>query len=181
MMYADDCVYVYPCRPSLQELFTLFFANLEDSIPSVRQGAAAAIANVVKAYGKLSISTAGITTACLTWLPVVIGLWLTDIIMYFVMWTEYGIKYENGMYQLHQSVIIYAIYSVMILKMTSSFRIIFWMSIFGVASLQTKRLLMKIGRHEPEHRFQRIGTLLEERSLGFHVHIITKSSGATYI
>ena len=62
MMYAGDCVYIYPCRPSLQELFTLFFANLKDSIPSVRQGGAAAIANVVKAYGKLSISTARIMT-----------------------------------------------------------------------------------------------------------------------
>jgi len=40
----------------------------------VRQGAAAAIANVVKAYGKLSISTAGIMATCLTWLSVIIGL-----------------------------------------------------------------------------------------------------------
>ena len=38
-------------RGSLNELFPLFFGNLEDSIPSVRQGAAAAIASVVKAYG----------------------------------------------------------------------------------------------------------------------------------
>ena len=38
-------------RPSLDELFPLFFTNLEDSIPSVRQGAAVAVANVVKAYG----------------------------------------------------------------------------------------------------------------------------------
>ena len=49
------CSWLYiPRRPSLDELFTLFFANLEDSIPSVRQGAAGAIANVVQAYGKLS-------------------------------------------------------------------------------------------------------------------------------
>ena len=39
------------CRNSLDELFPLFFSNLEDSIPSVRQGGAVAIANVVKAYG----------------------------------------------------------------------------------------------------------------------------------
>ena len=97
MMYADDCVYTYPCMPSLQELFTLFSANLEDSIPSVRQRAAAAIANVVKAYGKPSISTAGTMTACLTWLSVVIGLRLTDMVMYLQMWTELGIKYENYM------------------------------------------------------------------------------------
>ena len=38
-------------RGSLDELFPLFFGNLEDSIPSVRQGAAAAIASVVKVYG----------------------------------------------------------------------------------------------------------------------------------
>ena len=39
------------CRPFIEELFPLFIGNLEDSIPSVRQGAAAAIANIVKAYG----------------------------------------------------------------------------------------------------------------------------------
>ena len=40
------------CRPFIGELFPLFIGrNLEDSIPSVRQGAAAAIANIVKAYG----------------------------------------------------------------------------------------------------------------------------------
>ena len=38
-------------RKSLDELFPLFFSNLEDSIPSVRQGGAVAIANVVRAYG----------------------------------------------------------------------------------------------------------------------------------
>ncbi|KAK4314086.1 hypothetical protein Pmani_014616 [Petrolisthes manimaculis] len=36
---------------SMELLYPLFFTNLEDSIPSVRQGAAVAIANVVKAYG----------------------------------------------------------------------------------------------------------------------------------
>ena len=41
-----------PVRPNLDELFSLFFLNLEDSIPSVRQGAAVAIGNVVKAYGE---------------------------------------------------------------------------------------------------------------------------------
>ena len=39
------------CRSYLEELFPLFLANLEDSIPSVRQGGAATIASVVKAYG----------------------------------------------------------------------------------------------------------------------------------
>ncbi|GAB6021645.1 hypothetical protein CHUAL_004229 [Chamberlinius hualienensis] len=38
------------CRPSLEALFPLFYANLEDNITSVRQGAAAALANVVKVY-----------------------------------------------------------------------------------------------------------------------------------
>ncbi len=41
-----------PHRPWLDELFPLFFANLEDSIPSVRQGAAAALTSVTKAYGE---------------------------------------------------------------------------------------------------------------------------------
>jgi hypothetical protein len=36
---------------SLDELFPLLFSNLEDSIPSIRQGGAVAIANVVRAYG----------------------------------------------------------------------------------------------------------------------------------
>lgn len=40
------------CRSSLDALFPLFFTNLEDNITSVRQGAAAALANVVKAYGE---------------------------------------------------------------------------------------------------------------------------------
>ena len=42
------------CSPYLNDLFSLFLANLEDSIPSVRQGAAVALASVVKAYGKMS-------------------------------------------------------------------------------------------------------------------------------
>lgn len=36
----------------MKELFPLFLGNLEDSIPSVRQGAAVAIGSVVKTYGK---------------------------------------------------------------------------------------------------------------------------------
>lgn len=40
---------------SMEELYPLFFTNLEDNIPSVRQGAAVAIANVVRAYGKDSL------------------------------------------------------------------------------------------------------------------------------
>ena len=43
-------IYFY-FRPVMVELFPLFYANLQDNIPSVRQGAAEAIANVVKAYG----------------------------------------------------------------------------------------------------------------------------------
>ena len=35
----------------MDELFPLLCLNLEDSIPSVRQGGAVAIANVVRAYG----------------------------------------------------------------------------------------------------------------------------------
>ncbi|GIX77823.1 uncharacterized protein CEXT_208401 [Caerostris extrusa] len=35
----------------LDKLYPLFFTNLKDGIPSVRQGAAGALANVVKAYG----------------------------------------------------------------------------------------------------------------------------------
>ncbi|ROT82029.1 uncharacterized protein [Penaeus vannamei] len=37
---------------SLEVLYPLFFNNLQDNIPSVRQGAAAALSNVVRAYGK---------------------------------------------------------------------------------------------------------------------------------
>lgn len=35
------------------EFYPLFFENLSDSIPSVRQGAAISLGNVVKAYGKM--------------------------------------------------------------------------------------------------------------------------------
>ncbi|RUS87848.1 hypothetical protein EGW08_004381 [Elysia chlorotica] len=37
-------------RSSLPALYPLFFNNLQDNIPSVRQGAAVAISNIVKAY-----------------------------------------------------------------------------------------------------------------------------------
>ncbi|XP_042227117.1 uncharacterized protein LOC121869653 [Homarus americanus] len=37
---------------TMEELYPLFFTNLQDNIPSVRQGAAIAIANIVRAYGK---------------------------------------------------------------------------------------------------------------------------------
>ena len=40
------------CLQFMEELFPLFVGNLEDSIPSIRQGAAAAIASVVTAYGE---------------------------------------------------------------------------------------------------------------------------------
>ncbi|XP_038077963.1 uncharacterized protein LOC119745577 [Patiria miniata] len=39
-------------RPSMEKLYPLFFANLADNIPSVRQGAAVALLNVAKAYGE---------------------------------------------------------------------------------------------------------------------------------
>lgn len=39
-------------RASMELLYPLFFTNLQDNIPSVRQGAAIALANVVRAYGK---------------------------------------------------------------------------------------------------------------------------------
>ncbi|XP_065844840.1 uncharacterized protein [Oscarella lobularis] len=42
-------------RSFLDELYHLFFDNLADGIPSVRQGAALALANVVEAYGKESL------------------------------------------------------------------------------------------------------------------------------
>ena len=38
------------CKPFLKELLDLFFHNLEDSIPSVRQGGAVALATVVEVY-----------------------------------------------------------------------------------------------------------------------------------
>ncbi|KAJ7369805.1 hypothetical protein OS493_036321 [Desmophyllum pertusum] len=40
------------CSSSMDELYPLFFENLSDSIPSVRQGAAMSLGNVVKAYGE---------------------------------------------------------------------------------------------------------------------------------
>lgn len=36
-------------------LYPLFYSNLQDNIPSVRQGAALAIANVAQVYGKKKI------------------------------------------------------------------------------------------------------------------------------
>ena len=39
-------------RSSMDSLYPLFFQNLEDNIPSVRQGAAVALGNVIRAYGK---------------------------------------------------------------------------------------------------------------------------------
>ena len=38
----------------MDELYPLFFENLSDSIPSVRQGSAMSLSNVVKAYGMYS-------------------------------------------------------------------------------------------------------------------------------
>lgn len=39
----------------MEEFYPLFFENLSDSIPSVRQGAAMSLGNVVKAYGKMNL------------------------------------------------------------------------------------------------------------------------------
>lgn len=44
-------------RPALPSLYPMFFHNLEDPIPSVRQGAASSIANVVRAYGQEALAT----------------------------------------------------------------------------------------------------------------------------
>ncbi|KAK3597150.1 hypothetical protein CHS0354_038078 [Potamilus streckersoni] len=43
-------------RTSIPALYPLFFKNLQDSIPSVRQGAALALSNVVKAYSDESFA-----------------------------------------------------------------------------------------------------------------------------
>ncbi|XP_076055845.1 uncharacterized protein LOC143033974 isoform X2 [Oratosquilla oratoria] len=42
--------YSQEARSTMEQLYPLFFANLKDNIPSVRQGAATAIGNIVKAY-----------------------------------------------------------------------------------------------------------------------------------
>lgn len=44
-------------QSSMQELYPLFFTNLSDPIPSVRQGAAVALANIAQAYGIEAIGT----------------------------------------------------------------------------------------------------------------------------
>lgn len=44
-------------RPALPDLFPMFFRNLEDPIPSVRQGAASSLGNVVRAYGEEALET----------------------------------------------------------------------------------------------------------------------------
>lgn len=36
----------------MESLYPMFYRNLSDPIPSVRQGAASALSNVVKAYGE---------------------------------------------------------------------------------------------------------------------------------
>ncbi|KAK2561519.1 hypothetical protein P5673_015491 [Acropora cervicornis] len=42
--------------PRMGEFYPLFFENLSDSIPSVRQGAAISLGNVVKAYGESALA-----------------------------------------------------------------------------------------------------------------------------
>ena len=45
-------------------LFPLFLGNLEDSIPSVRQGAAVAVAQLLTAYGTVIQNYAFILLSC---------------------------------------------------------------------------------------------------------------------
>ena len=42
-------------KSSMEELYPLFFTNLSDPIPSVRQGAAIALANIAEAYGNEAV------------------------------------------------------------------------------------------------------------------------------
>jgi hypothetical protein len=54
----------------MTELYPLFFGNLSDSIASVRQGAAVALTNVVKAYGikeSYLIKSIPLLLICLLW------------------------------------------------------------------------------------------------------------------
>ena len=44
------------CRPHLDRLYPLLFANLHDNIPSVRQGGAEALANAARAYGETALT-----------------------------------------------------------------------------------------------------------------------------
>lgn len=39
----------------MKSLYPLFYGNLSDSIPSVRQGAASSLASVVRAFGSTSL------------------------------------------------------------------------------------------------------------------------------
>ncbi|XP_070576630.1 uncharacterized protein [Ptychodera flava] len=54
-------------KSSMEALYPLFFSNLQDNIPSVRQGAAIALSNVAKAYGQeaLDVLLAKITEGIL--------------------------------------------------------------------------------------------------------------------
>jgi len=52
-------------------LFPLFLNNLEDSIPSVRQGAAVAVAQLLAAYGKAT----WVRSDCVTYLQDHIKIW----------------------------------------------------------------------------------------------------------
>ena len=47
-----DSLCFHLSRGAMTDLYTLFFENLQDAIASVRQGAALALANVVRAYGE---------------------------------------------------------------------------------------------------------------------------------
>lgn len=52
---------------SMDELYPLFFENLSDSIPSVRQGAAMSLGNVAKAYGMYIVSKTLLVISSITY------------------------------------------------------------------------------------------------------------------
>lgn len=52
-LYTFNIEYVlFVDRKTMPALYPLFYENLQDNIPSVRQGAALALSNVVRAYGE---------------------------------------------------------------------------------------------------------------------------------
>ena len=59
MCISDTMFLVFVSRDSVDVLFPLFLSNLEDSIPSVRQGAAVAIAQLLAAYGEPRVRICG--------------------------------------------------------------------------------------------------------------------------
>ena len=62
----------------MTDLYTLFFENLQDAIASVRQGAALALANVVRAYGEWR----GCSVEVRVWKSETLECWLYLICVY---------------------------------------------------------------------------------------------------